>query len=461
MYLIRAITIALCLVASGTIVSVSAQDIGDPSCDRLLLVSAYTSNNVKIYNACDGSFIRNLDSGSTLQGPQAIAIDPQGDLVVVSEENDRLVRYHRETLTYDRVIAGDRPETPGIELAPVDAPTGLVITADGRMIVGSFSGDTVTEINPVDGSVMSHLATMSRSGIRGPDAGMLLDGNELLVPGFNSSTVVRIDLTQPNSDTVVINAGSGTLSAPRQILRLPNGNLLVSSWRNGKILEYNGATRAFVRTVTTAVGQPTGMAFESGDVLLVASDGTNEVSRVQISTGTVLEKLITFNNGLLADPVFILLLEKIRTTESTDLSQNRAFWTIGVGSIEGNSIDVEDVFFTHGGAFGQAFDPDSVSTVPWGSLAIEFDSCDSGHIAWTPRYKEFDAGSYDIFRLAEDPFGDACTAAGFDTVDNVLWMSGLWFGGAPRDGEGFSVNLINGNLAVVTWYTYLPAIDSL
>jgi hypothetical protein len=39
-------------------------------------------------------------------------------------------------------------------------------------------------------------------------------------------------------------------------------------------------------------------------------------------------------------------------------------------------------------------------------------------------------------------------------------MSGLWFGGAPRDGEGFSVNLINGNLAVVTWYTYLPAMDS-
>ena len=58
-----------------------------------------------------------------------------------------------------------------------------------------------------------------------------------------------------------------------------------------------------------------------------------------------------------------------------------------------------------------------------------------------------------------DPFGDACKAAGFDTVDNVLWMSGLWFGGASRDGEGFSVNLINGNLAVVTWYTYLPAIN--
>ena len=113
MHSIRFISIALGFVIGGLGVSASAQDIGDPNCDKLLLVSAYTSNNVKIYNACDGSFIRNLDSAGTLQGPQAIAIDPQGDLVVVSEENDRLVRYHRETLTYDKVIAGDLPETPG------------------------------------------------------------------------------------------------------------------------------------------------------------------------------------------------------------------------------------------------------------------------------------------------------------------------------------------------------------
>ncbi len=64
-----------------------AQDIGNPDCDRLLLISAYSANNVKIYDACDGNFIRNLDSNAYLQGPQAIAIDPQGDLVVVSETN--------------------------------------------------------------------------------------------------------------------------------------------------------------------------------------------------------------------------------------------------------------------------------------------------------------------------------------------------------------------------------------
>ena len=44
-------------------------------------------------------------------------------------------------------------------------------------------------------------------------------------------------------------------------------------------------------------------------------------------------------------------------------------------------------------------------------------------------------------------------------MDNFLWMSGLWYGGPPRDGEGFSVNIINGERAIVTWYTYLPVGD--
>ena len=436
--------------------SALAQDIGDPGCDRLLLISAYSSNNVKIYDACDGAFIRNLDSNGYLAGPQAIALDPEGDIVVVSETNGRLVRYHRDTLTYDRVIAGDYPETPSIELRPVNNPTGLIITPQGRMLVGSYSGNTVTEINPDDGSAMSHLVTFDRSGIRGPDTGMWLDGDQLLVPGFDSSTIVRADITQANSDAVLVNAGSGGINAPRTILKRSNGNLLVTSWRSGKILEYDGVNGAFIRTVSEAVNRPTGMAFESETVLLVASDATNEISRIQISNGALLETLITFNDGLLSGPTFILVLDKI----NSNLSQARPFWTIGVGEVEeGRTIRVEEVFFTRGGAFGSAFNPDEVTTVLWGSLLIEFLSCSTGRLSWQPSESSFDAGAYDIFRLANDPFGDGCEADGFESVTDTLWMSGLWFGGAARDGEGFSVNPINGGLAVVTWYTYLPLVE--
>jgi hypothetical protein len=249
----------------------------------------------------------------------------------------------------------------------------------------------------------------------------------------------------------LIKPGSTGLNAPRTILKRANGNLLVTSWRGNRVLEYS-SNGTFIRTVTAAVSRPTGMAFESDEVLLLASDASNDISRVQISDGTVLEKLITFNDGLLSGPTFILVLEKL----TSDLVQNRAFWTIGVGEIQNKSIVLDEMYFTSGGAFGQAFDPNDISNVLWGSVIIEFNSCDGARVSWSPSQAEFEAGAYDVFRLADDPFGDSCKATGFGSVVDSLWMSGLWFGGAARDGEGFSINIINGELAVVTWYTYLP-----
>jgi hypothetical protein len=439
--------VALCFLPCA-----NAQDVGDPACSKLMLVSSYFANNVKIYNHCDGSFIRNLDSDSYLQGPQAIALDPQGRLVVVSESNGRLVRYHRETLTYDTVIAGDRPETPAVEPTPVSNPTGLVITPAGRMLVGSFNGNTVSEINPENGQVVDHLLNFSSSGIQGPDTGMLLDGNRLLVPGFDSSTIVEVDITQPGSDRVLVPSGSGGINAPRTIVKMANGNLLVTSWRGNKVLEYDGQTGSFVRIVTEEIARPTGLALESEDVMLLASDASNDIHRVRISDGQIIEKFIAFNNGFLQGPTFIMILDK----QTTKVAENRAFWLIGVGEVQGKSILINDLFFTTGGSFGDAFDPDIIGETTWGSILIDFDSCGGGDISWTSINPAFHSGAYEIFRLADDPLGDLCLETGFSLVDDSLWMSGVWYGGPARGGEGLSINLINDGLAIVTWYSYLP-----
>ncbi len=428
--------------------TVQAQDIGDPACPRLMLISSYTGNNVRVYNACDGSFIRNLDTNGYLAGPQAIALDPDGNLVVVSETNSRLVRYHRDTLTYDAVISGDRPETPAFEPAQVASPTGLVIAPDGRVFAGSYTGQKVVEIDPASGMPIAEVVTAARSGIEGPDTGMILDGNRLLVPGFDSSTVVEADISQAASDKVLVTAGAGGLNEPRTVLTLPNGNLLVTSWRGNAILEFNGSTGAFVKTVSTAIERPTGMAFESATVLLVASDRDNNIRRVNLGNGQVLDTLVGFVEG----PTFILLLDK----QTTQLAENNSFWVIGVGAIDGTAITVDDMVLTTGGQFGAAFDPAAINNQPWGSLLIEFESCDGGTVSWEPVDSNFAAGAYGIVRLASDAFGLECNATGFDMIGHNRWMNGLWYGGPARDGEGFSVNVIEGGLAVVTWYTYRP-----
>jgi sugar lactone lactonase YvrE len=428
---------------------VAAQDLGDPACPRLMLISSWTGNNVRIHDACNGQFIRNLDTHGYLAGPQAIALDPEGRLVVVSEGNGRLVRYHRDTLTYDQVIAGDRPETPNTEPSPVSSPTGLVIAADGRMFVGSYDGHVVSHVDPATGQAVATLVDNSRSGILGPDTGMLLDGQRLLVPGFDSSTVVEADIDVPNSDRILVSDGSGGLNRPRTVLQKPDGNLLVTSWRGNDILEFNGQTGAFIGAAIPGIERPTGMAFESAEVLLVASDRSNDIRRFRLSDGALIDTLATSVPG----PTFILLLDK----QTPALALNRAFWVVGVGVVDGNRIEVDELTMTTGGAFGPNLEPEDIERVSWGNLTFEFDSCDGGSVSWETTDGHFRNGSYPIIRLAGDPLGAECREAGFEQIGHRLWMNGLWYGGADRDGEGFSVNIIDNGLAVVAWYTYQPA----
>lgn len=429
-----------------------AQSIGDPDCDQLLLVSGYTNNNVKVYNACDYSFVRDLDSDGTLAGPQAMALDPEGNLIVVSESNARLVRYHRETLTYDAVIAGDKPETGQSEPVPVNNPTGLVIAPDGRMFVGSYSDQVVAQVDPDTGQAIKNIVTQADSGVIGPDTGMWLQGDRLIVPGFDSSTLVEANINQTGSSKQLVAPGSGGLNAPRAVLRQANGNLLVTSWRGNEILEFNGTNGSFVRVVAESFSRPTGMAFESDEILLVASDATNSISRVRIDTGENLGKVITFADGGLLAPTFILVLDKL----ADNLAENRAFWIIGAGEVMDNSIVVEQMNYTRGGAFGDNFNADDISREHWGSLRFDYLDCESADMSWEAVDPVFGTGGYTVVRLAPDPDGQRCLDEGFENVTGEDWMSGIWFGSADRSGEGFSINVLNDGLAVVTWYTYWP-----
>ena len=429
-----------------------AQALGDPACDQLLLVSDYRGNNVKIYDACDYSYLRDLDSDGILAGPQAIALDPNGDLVVVSETNGRLVRYHRDSLSYDRVIAGDRPETPELEPTPVRNPTGLVITPGGRMFAGSYSDQVVTEVDPATGEAIRNIVTQADSGIRGPDTGMWLEGNRLIVPGFDSSTLVEANIDEVGSSRELVAPGAGGLNAPRTVLRQANGNLLVTSWRGNQVLEYDGETGAFLRVVIDVFGRPTGMAFESENVLLLASDLSSDITRVQIDTGEVLGKIIGVSDGGLRTPTFIMVLDK----RVDRLVENRAFWVVGVGDIVGTSIVIEELNYTRQGVFGADFDPNEISLQPWGSITLDLAACDAGSLAWQALDPVFGDGAYDIMRVAADPDGQRCLNEGYDNVAGSDWMTGVWFGGAARAGEGLFVNVLEDGRAVVAWYTYLP-----
>ena len=445
----------LALAAASTLITEGrAQDLGDPNCDTLWLVSGYNSG-VHVYDGCSGAYIQNLDSQGTLLGPQAIAEDGQGGLIVVSEINGRLLRFDRRTLAFDRVVAGDDPATQAIEPAPVANPTGLTITPGGRWFVGSFSEQRVVELDPATGQVIGVLVAPGQ-GVTGPDTGMWLEGDSLYVPGFDSNSIARADISQANSGQILVGPGSNGLNAPRTVLIDDQGDLLSTSWRGGQIMAFDPDSGAFKRVVAS-LQRPTGMVLESPGVVLVTSDQLHDVKRVRVSDGTVLATPVPARSGGLDGATWIHVLQKLPAMAEHPATDTNAFFLVGVGDIVGNTIVADPMFHTTGGLWGADLDPDLIEELEWGTLTFEFDGCSSGTMSYVSDSAEFGAGGYEVVRLAASPVGDDCEAAGFGNTDDARWMSGHWYGGLGRAGEGFSIDVINGDIAILTWYSYLPA----
>jgi hypothetical protein len=135
-------------------------------------------------------------------------------------------------------------------------------------------------------------------------------------------------------------------------------------------------------------------------------------------------------------------------------------WMIGVGDIIGNKIEVGTLSTTRNGDFGIDFNPENVVTRDWGSLTIDFSECIKGTMSFTSLIQEddynFGDGGYDIQKLATNLAGAECLQLGFENTSSKQWMSGTWYGGPNRSGEGFTIDVLSDSKAVVTWYTYLP-----
>ena len=78
------IIVSICLFSQ--LVVVKAADLGDPNCSSVLLVSNYSTNNIKIYDGCSGEYVRDLDSQNLIEGPLGLLKAPDGDLLIVMED---------------------------------------------------------------------------------------------------------------------------------------------------------------------------------------------------------------------------------------------------------------------------------------------------------------------------------------------------------------------------------------
>ncbi len=434
-----------------------AQSMGDPACDSLLLVSSWRSDNVKLFDGCSHAYIRDLDSTGLLDGPQTLLTDADGHVLVISENNHRVVRFDKQTLSVGTVMLGDDPGTAVVETAPLQKPIGAVLDSQGQLLLSSFSENKVLRIDPTNWQVTGTVLPGNNGRIQGADAGIALgpDGR-LYVPGFDSNNVIAVNLQNSQiSDAVA--AGTGGLNAPRAVLFDGQGRLLVSGWRNNAILRFeaNGAEAGSLASVP----RPAGMAMDGPEHLLVTSDTSNTVQRIHVNTGEA-ELLVGPGNGVLDGATYALRFHKGVAQIAVDQANTRHFWVLGVGRIEGASIQIDNAFTTANGAFGVDFDASEIELLEWGTLSVEFDSCHSAQFSYQGDAllagPSFGSQNYPLGRLATNLSGRLCDDAGFDQVETAAWMSGTWYGGPAHDGKGMLIDVLNEELAVLAWYTYLP-----
>ena len=235
-----------------------ADQLGDENCDSLLLVSSYKQNDVKVFDGCSGEFIKNIDQGGMIFGAQAITELPDGRILIASEINNRLIAYDRETLSQGEVVIDLGTENF------IPTPLGLAIE-DNVLYVASYSTNTIVKVDMQTWQVIGTLLPSNNGIITGIDAGTVIDNGFLYAPGFDSSNIIRFNLSSGEATELVSTATEGLKNA--RGLAIHNDELFVTSENSNEIKVFNKNNGAFIRSMQVS-SRPAGIQIDGDDHLI-------------------------------------------------------------------------------------------------------------------------------------------------------------------------------------------------
>lgn len=249
------------LFASGLLWGTAqAQEMGDPSCDSLILVSSWFNNQVKIYDGCSGQYVQDLENGGLLSGPQKITMTPAGRLLVVSENNAQLVTYDAKTLSDPQVVVSN--QTAGF----VNTPLAALFDDEGMLYVASYSQNAIVKIDPDTWTVTETVLPAGNNLIQGVDSGLAIHGDYLYVPGYDSDNIIRIHLDTKQAEEFIASGDNG-MDAPRGIV-FDGNRMLITAERTNSVMEYDVTTGNYVGEVFPAL-RPAGLIADGSEHLLL------------------------------------------------------------------------------------------------------------------------------------------------------------------------------------------------
>jgi len=238
--------------------------------DGTFYVSSLFAGGVLHYDN-DGNLLGTLGAGDAtpapFQAPAALAFGPNGHLYVADLQSAAIFQFDTTSLTQQYLAA----ET----LQLTYAPGGFDFEADGDIIVGDlffqglnrYDDDNNLTVLVDQGAGFNPAAVLVR-----PDGDILIGDitfgqdplahHQVLLYDVSEDTFSQfINLTTP----VGTGSSEGYPPQPSALAFAENGDLLVGLSPdhnlNGAIQRYNPTTGAFIETLVSGIGTPTGIAF--------------------------------------------------------------------------------------------------------------------------------------------------------------------------------------------------------
>ncbi|CEL99459.1 unnamed protein product [Vitrella brassicaformis CCMP3155] len=220
---------------------------------------------------------------STTPPPPAPA---NSTLFVSSFLSDLVFSYRGDTGELDKVMIALDDKNAEV----LRAPTGMDLSPDGILHVGSFLTGGVLKFDPLTGDYLGHLVSPNSAarllGVVGVAFGP--DGH-LYATSFQDARVVKFDgKTGEYLADFVTRPKSGGLTAPAGIKFSPHdGDLYVASASDSVIFQYNGTTGKFIDVFAfdPTAYTTTDLAFHKNDLFVTCFD-SSEILHFDRRTGT-------------------------------------------------------------------------------------------------------------------------------------------------------------------------------
>ena len=274
------------LLMAGVAGAAIAQDV--------ILIPDSNADSVWVFSAADGSLIDNAfitDPGSdggvdVFDRPVEVLVSLDGTLLVTDQFANVISQFNADGSYIGILSLGGVEDTNimnnirgGHVLTQGDGAGDVLVTNSGAFNDLVVSQKNVKRLSSADGSEKVDFAFNRYGGIRGPFDVIEYNG-EVLVADEGQDKIVRYTLDGKFNERFTSSFVVPQLDFPQQMAIAGNGNLLVCSFSNGVILEFDSAANLVGQYDPGTLDLYRGIAeLDNGNLLVSTTTGVFEVTR--------------------------------------------------------------------------------------------------------------------------------------------------------------------------------------